>query len=825
MTPLFRQFNFTEGLNALLDQTKLDRNNYSLLINGRVRDNVVTPINSHLLLDAPAGKVQLIYEAGIFILLIVSGRAYLKNLVTDSTFQAVSGWQPMSATAPKCYAEQVPTTFAFFTRTGEPQIMFKSFPGTVGGYPACILVQDGINQPQAIFPDGTSKVTGTYDQWSLEVPNYVPIGTIMCYSGTKLYIVSPDGRQIYQSVSGRPTDFVVNLNTDGTKGGDASTISTAVSYNPVTGMFAQQDGSVFVTTAYSAHFILLDYNNTLFGEPTLVAQAAFRVGGNNERSLIPVVGDTAFIASNGIQSFNFAQMVKNQTNVGPFGANIYSLLKIPQSNTCAVLYDDYALFSMQTKFGNGVVVYDTMQQMFVGLDLNFGAVQQFAHTLVAGRQRLFFYTDDNLVYEAYAGPTDKAAIYLGDYAAGVRSTVHTVSLEFTNIKGPGTVRCTMYADKENVYSGTQAIKSKYVAPNNLIQPPYALNAKPEIVRFSLPNRVPNAAQVGIYVEWDMPGSLVVADIYGESANSYNDNLIAESSSPHNDYLVFGNLWPGPTIVCSGVAQRVVKDNIYYFTPTDSSTKVTNGTDLLTAAGYFTAQGEYIWCNDATPIYDITDGYKVITAATEYNPEADGYILLGDTHPAFDTLLAPLGYEIIDVLGDRDYVTGEASFMRYGYSPSLFANFYSYNSGYKAPNYSTVVEPDGNSLSSKQYQWLQTQLAQSSKYNIICTHIPYLTDDLNAPSVPNLNLPFGTDGATLVLTGNSYTYERRTRGKVVYINLGVSGADHDTTLASSPSADVVRTGFTGYGVLSTSELDIRFFLYDETCALLDQVTIR
>jgi len=825
MTPLYRQFNFTEGLNALLDRTKLDRSNYPLLLNGRVRDNVVTPINSHLLLDAPAGNVQLIYEAGLFVLLVVSGRAYLKNLATDSTFQAVSGWQPMSSTAPKCYAEQVPTTFAFFTRTGEPQIMFKSFPGTVGGYPACILVQDGVNQPQAIFPDGTSKVTGTYDSWSLEVPNYVPIGTVMCYSGTKLYIAAPDGRSIYHSVSGRPTDFVVNVQSDGTKGGDATTVATSIGYNQVTGMFAQQDGSVFVTTPYSGHFITLDYNNTLFAEPTLIPQAAFRIGGNNERSFVPIVGDTAFIASNGIQSFNFAQMVKNQTNVGPLGANIYSLLKIPQTATAATLYDDYALFAMQTKFGNGVVVYDVMTQTFVGIDLNFGAVQQFAHTLVAGKQRLFFYTSDNLVYEAYAGPTDKAAIYLGDYAAGVRSTVHSIGLEFTNIKGSGNVRCTMFADKKAVYTGTQAITSNYLAPNGIIVPPFELFAEPEIARFSLGKSLPDAIQVGIYVEWDFPGSLVVADIYGESANSYNDELKQGVSTPHNDYLVLGNVWHNGIFTCNAIAQPVIQGNVYYFQAYNVNSKLTNGTDLLTAPGPFTAQGNYIWCNDGSLIYDITDGYNVITAAAAKQVYA-GLILLGDVHPIFRYLLAPLGVPVVDVLGDRDLLGEQPSYMRYGYSPSQYANFFSYDSGYKYPDYTTVVEPDGNSATSNQFSWLTTWMGQyNNAFRVVCTHIPYLTDDTAAPSVPALNLPFGTIGATMVLTGNSYTYERRTVGKTVYINMGLSGANHNTTLASKPSADMVRTGLTGYGVLSTSELDVQFSFYGQDGTLYDQISAR
>lgn len=808
MQPLFRQAAFTGGLNRLTDPTKLNRDSYPLLINGRVRSNVVSPTYKHNLLNAPSGQVQLLVEAGNYLLLVVSGMAYLADLTKATlSFQAVGGWQPMSSTAQKFYAVKVPTTYSFFTRTGEVQIMYKNFPGTVGAYPECIIVQDGINQPQSIFPDGTSKVLGTFDSWTIEVPNYVPIGTLMCFSGTKLYIVAPDGNAIYQSVSGRPTDFVINLTSDGDKGGDATTTSLAVGYNKITGLAPLSGGNFFVTTDYSGHVVLLDFDNTIFGEPTFHPDVAFPIGCVNDRSVVNVIGDTTFIASNGIQSFNFGRYVQQQTNNGPFGAKLRNLLNIPQTDTAATTFDDYALYALNTIYGRGVVVYDIMAQTFVGVDLDFGDVRQFAETRVAGRQRLFFYTSDNLVYEAYASEVPQICkIYLGDFAQGVRATLNHAILTFTNIKSSGSVRFSLYADKELAYDATQIVDTSYVAQSGVIQPPYTQGDVPTTVNFTFAS-VPNVSQFGAWIEWDFGGDLEVSDIYGEAVLGYNNTLETGISAQSTVYALLGSLKFGASFNPS-TNTSVTKSFWYYFAAASSTSVLTNGSKTIKSSGFFCAEGNYVWVNDASVVSEANDAYVSVQHALD-TKNVSSIILLGDVELPFFTLLKNYTIDIFSTLGDRDYSTiASRSPARYSWTIIPNAMLMMYNGGYAAPDYFTVVEPDGNNSNSNQWRYFKTWATQSKlPHKIFCVHEAPYSVDFNYPDFTNLRLPFGTIGAKLILSGNSATYERYNISGTTYINLGISGADHSATLANSPSPDVVVTGKSGYGILTITPMDL------------------
>ena len=141
---------------------------------------------------------------------------------------------------------------------------------------------DGVNQPRTIAGDGTFSVTGTYVSWTTTSPNYVPICKLPKKSGGKLYVIDAiTGTRIFHSVSGRFTDFVINRNPTGDKGGDATTTCKSVDYNEVTALFpianSTTTGGLLVSTLYSSYAITPDYTDTFFGEPKLPDSFLFPV--------------------------------------------------------------------------------------------------------------------------------------------------------------------------------------------------------------------------------------------------------------------------------------------------------------------------------------------------------------------------------------------------------------------------------------------------------------------------------------------------------------------------------------------------------------------
>jgi len=68
---------------------------------------------------------------------------------------------------------------------------------------------------------------------------YVPVGKQMLWHDGILYVVSPNGKQIFRSVTGRPLDFMVNITPSGDKDpleavGGASSVSHSVDFEPIT---------------------------------------------------------------------------------------------------------------------------------------------------------------------------------------------------------------------------------------------------------------------------------------------------------------------------------------------------------------------------------------------------------------------------------------------------------------------------------------------------------------------------------------------------------------------------------------------------------------
>ncbi len=466
-------------MNLLLDDTRLPvsfkykegdtpyditYNQYRLGLNIRTRFDVVSPIQSSITdTSAPPGIKQGIINFGNYIIIFVEGLAYFR-LTGSPGWTPISGFS-MSEVAPRFWFIEIPVNTTLYARFAGQAVTGSTVDGDVTTYtfgPANaslpinqintvnatttfglnpgILVQDGINQPQFIFINDSNQLqcstTQTYAQWSLPVDangiptgvdnrEYVPIGTYMAYFNGILFIADPTLTYLYRSVSGRPLDFVINVDENGQKSGDATTTSYSVGVSGISCLRVTPGNALFVS-ASGANF-LVTLNQTpgapmIFGEYTFNRQVLFTDTCITDRGIIdisggpnnPNSGDTVFIDSTGIRSFNAIETLENEGRNSVFSSFIQSLFTgITQSamvestdsiGWCsAVGFNDYALFSVNTVFGYVIVVYDTINGVWQSLDiaqLGNHAAKQFA-AITTPELALYAITDDDRVVQLY----------------------------------------------------------------------------------------------------------------------------------------------------------------------------------------------------------------------------------------------------------------------------------------------------------------------------------------------------------------------------------------------------------------------------------------
>lgn len=418
------QVDFSGGMNLYLDDSKISPNEYREAFNVRNRTGGLTPVTQAVELStAPSGLKQGIYGFDTFFVLFVMGKAYYQ-IVGTTTWVRISQFQ-MSTTAPIIYTQAVPAssinskrvlqTASNFLGTGlNPAINLSNT--SINGTPAGLVCQDGINQPWIILSDKSARLLQTYDEWELEQSatslgrEYVPIGKQMTIIDGILLLASPDGKQLYRSVSGRPVDFVVNIDINGNKGGNASTVSYAASYNPMTCLRALNSGQIFIGTTYGNYVVTLDYNNKIFGEPKFLNNSPLESEVTNHFSFLDILGDYAFVGYSGMRSFNAVLQLKNEARNSVFSLRIARMFEgIVQSGTqtCAVLSDNYALFSVHTIYGYGILAYDTIKQNWNSFDITPQAIKMLAITNIQTSPRVFGISEDK-VYELYSVDQPKA---------------------------------------------------------------------------------------------------------------------------------------------------------------------------------------------------------------------------------------------------------------------------------------------------------------------------------------------------------------------------------------------------------------------------------
>lgn len=790
---LYAQSDFSGGLITQFDATKTPRNSYPLAIDAQMRRNVVKPRNRHAKQVVPPGTKNGLYAVGSQLFLFSNGVAYTRDVSTDSTFREVSNWAPDINPTLRVYAERIPVTFNLFNRRATSvETTTLAFNASLAPYPECLWVGNGSDPEQVIYPDGTAEVIGDFDGWTQDNPSYVPPGTVRVFTADKGFLSDPFGLKLYSSVTGRPTDYVIHIDSAGNKVSDANSFYSAVSAEKLTSLKAADNGSVVATTAFGTFLVVPDYTYTFYGEPFLRVKPLFPVGAVNDKSFVNLNGDVAFISFTGIHTFNQTKQDRIESSNEPLGRKIFGLLDNPQTDTCAVDFDDNALFAVNTIYGRGVMVYDNSLEQFTSLDLSFGHVTQFAVVNDPEQgPRLFFINAADELYEAYADDTKLAGrIYLGDFTAagaGIDSRIDSVILTFTNINAGGQVRCSLWIDGQKRGEQVQELEAADLpASNNAI--PRADVTSTEQLQFNFSGRN-DGSRIGIWVEWDADAELSHASFYGESSpqRQVAGTVIEE---PYVS-MWFSSAVTGETAADSGTEVAVVKGAPYAFVP-GAGEVLTTGNIRIAKPGWFTAPGDYVQVTpgtefalvDFSPLIDRfgTADTKTILFSLDqfFNTEQPDAAALAKAYIAADLAIERLRFRDFHILAGTTEYTNPADFFKWSRTSKYFSlepiadvAVFNYDPGldYLASqtidSSGIVSDPskniDGYDADSIQARELAMKIAASNaRYKIVVCPLPgYLEEGTEDVGRGYHDLRHIGTGASIVITGKNWNVEVQT----------------------------------------------------------------
>jgi len=726
--------------NQFISEKEDLESSYRLLINARVRDDAVRPIQLPLEdTSLPAGLAQGVYAFDNYILAFIAGFAYYKALGATTWLRIPD--LTMTATAERIYVERIPASTVNFKRKGDAGGL--DFTAPVGQSQSALICMDGA-RPYIIFPDGSARATNTWSQWTDTNREYVPNGRFPLFVNNKLYCVVQDsaGRwtQIVSSVSGRPLDFVQLVNSAGGKAGasendyGALALAYSVSYDELTALARTNaaERAFLATTNNSSYLVLPDYNNTIAAEPTYGNQALFNVGALGPETITDLNGDTAVMYKGGLRTFNGVAQLKWEGRNAPLMRNIQTLLgDILQSYGATIQFDNYVGFALQTIYGAGVIWWDDTLQNFVALDIYPGAarIKQFAAINTAAEQELYFITFDNRLFRAYAGAAAEAAITLHDVSqpdAGGSLIVNSVTPSFIPGTENGYVAVTLRADENVIEGKTRELTAGQTAAPRLLLSPY------------------NAIRSGVEIRWTGGAALTRVNL---EISPYNGIEVEPFSTDTSD----------------------ISEQLFIFVSDDG---------LLNA--------------NRTAVYNAIIKERGVTAVIGMGD----HIYNSGTQAELDTNMAPYwerfraAGRFFAAPGNHDNDTGDGTaFFQYvrqtpaRYSVVSFAHtdVFLFDTGYKTNG--TQVNADnlnGATIDvSRQADWLVRELKASTKRNklVVWHHPAYTSGATYGPGKTELRplLRRAIDaGATAIFNGHSHLYERIVN-EIPQFTVGTGGA--------------------------------------------------
>ena len=714
---------------------------------------------------------QGIFGADSVLLAFFDGKAYYHDFaVNDEAFYLISGLQ-LDATVPFIYAVPIPGSSINFARQkfgeGNENVLFTN-PTTSS--PAAVFFTDGINQPVIIPPNGQWRLTKTFQEWTIDEPEYVPIGTLPVFVGVKLYMAAKDknGRltRILHSVSGRPLDFMVPITNKGGKiavteeEGGAPVVRHAIAYDEITALnrIPTTEDSFFAATRKSS-YLVTPIADDLFGEPRFKNQFLFSTGPENQYSTVDILGDTALIDSGGIRSFNAVAVLKNEGRNSVFSKKIFRLFRsIIQTVTTAFPFDNYAMFAVNTIYGPGIVVYDTLLEKFVALDLypGIGLIKQFAEIKVAGNRRLFFITEDAALYEAFANSrTATARYYFGDLSSGDPKIEHKGAFFysiFDQLKEAGRVQVSLFVDHHKEKSLQVEVKQNIEEESETVASNIPFHHSTEDSSISLAFNFQDSrygTRLGFLVEWDFEGSLNYVQCNTEerqaSMSLQQEGKIQEAYTEETLFT--------PLVLCVTGNDGVDSNNKAFVVSAIMSEKPS----FVLGAG----NHNYPAGSEATRLNTLEQYWSYILR----NELA--FFALGNRDLDTNNGVPAIEY----------YLQGHRYFKKT--LQNGLCDLFVYNSGMNTAE--AIVEPDGITESSLQAQWLKNGLTNStaSCKIVLLGHTPFSSLEEFAA----LQLPFRLWGASLVIAGFHTAYEHLFVDGLHYINIGLGG---DPTFDSFPT---------------------------------------
>lgn len=443
---MFKLTDFSGGISAEYDSGKRPVGTLPAIFNARVRRNTVYPIRKHVIYSGPSGNYQGLYAAGQYLVLVGDGSVWTADTTANPMVFTLRAGGVFNANVEYVYGCTLPEgtsqlAFDGSTATDNKQVVVSATPSPRG-----LLLMDGISRPGLLLENGVFRNAASYAEWSLTVPEYVPIGVNPVISGTKLFMLSSDRKKIYHSVSGRVLDFVVNRSATGA-GGDADTTSKSISYDAITALLPGVQGGLVACTPFATYNVYADFDNTMFGEPMLRESVLFPVGAVNHVSFAHLGGDLAVITQGGLTSFNLLQSTTIEQRDNPLSAPIFETLTWVQDKPAAITVDNYVYFSLDTVYGKGVYVYDLVRKKFVSFDLEFGWVKMFASVRYGNTNRLFYITWNNEIKEVgVTGSPATARVYVGDFQAENQHRLQAVRAQFQCYGESGNCRIAVCAD-------------------------------------------------------------------------------------------------------------------------------------------------------------------------------------------------------------------------------------------------------------------------------------------------------------------------------------------------------------------------------------------
>ncbi len=525
---------------------------YALLTNCRVRNNVVEPVRGPLELDIPPGTMQNLSAFDTNILLFSGGIPYYRA-ITASLWTVISGGN-LSNTPARIYTEVIPGSEVNHKRTTGGVLDFTT---PVGSSRACVFCADGVSQPIVIFPDGSCRATNTWAKWTATNREYVPVCSIPKFVGAKLYVAmkDSDGRltQIAHSVSGRPLDFVLLLNSDGDKAGStepefgAPALRFHVGYDELTALskINAADGAFIATTARTTSYVIPDFNRLIAGEPTHIRQPLFDVGSFGPEAITDINGDTAVVYPGGIRTFNGVSQLKFQGKNAPLNRQIQNLTASGLQTTGATCqFDNYTGFAVSTKYGPGIVWWDQTLGVFVAVDIwaGVGQILEFASVITPTVNKLYFRTDDNKLYEAFAGAYGESQITLHDVStmSGAEMlSLRTISVAALSGTTAGYMTADQYADRRLITSATEYVNAADANENPSARPVTPGTLLPDTVMFDFTFSNPvRSYHITPVLRWSGDAKISAINLQVEPYSGPNRPPVEPSEEIPNLKLVF-----------------------------------------------------------------------------------------------------------------------------------------------------------------------------------------------------------------------------------------------------------------------------------------------